>query len=179
MILSTASTAPRDLILGIDPGLKGGIVFLNSNTSKLEAVYDVPTCEVKDKKIMNIYALHNLIEMWATRTRFAVIEKVGAAPHQGVSSVFKFGFTAGATQAAVICNGIAVVNVPPAAWKMGLGMDGPSKDESRELAIKEFPAHANYFKRKMDDGRAEAALIALYGMRSAATASTTEGTKNV
>jgi crossover junction endodeoxyribonuclease RuvC len=37
------------------------------------------------------------------------------------------------------------------------------KDAARGVAIQRFPAMAGAFARKKDDGRAEAALIALYG----------------
>jgi crossover junction endodeoxyribonuclease RuvC len=37
------------------------------------------------------------------------------------------------------------------------------KDTSRQLAMQRFPDYAEKFVRKKDDGRAEAALIALYG----------------
>ena len=39
-----------------------------------------------------------------------------------------------------------------------------SKDASRAEAIRRWPAQAELFARKKDDGRAEAALIAIAGM---------------
>ena len=49
-----------------------------------------------------------------------------------------------------------------------------NKEFSRDRAIKEFPNYKEYFKRKKDDGRAEAALIALWG----ATKNNPQGNNN-
>jgi hypothetical protein len=38
------------------------------------------------------------------------------------------------------------------------------KDMARSKAINRWPAQADKFKRKMDDGRAEAALIGIAGL---------------
>ena len=52
------------------------------------------------------------------------------------------------------------MNIPP-----GQGM----KDLARAAAVRRWPTHASTFARKCDDGRAEAALIAVAGlMRDAA-----------
>ena len=40
-----------------------------------------------------------------------------------------------------------------------------NKDIARNRASKEFPDYKDYFKRKKDDGSAEAALIALWGAK--------------
>jgi crossover junction endodeoxyribonuclease RuvC len=49
-----------------------------------------------------------------------------------------------------------LVGLPP-------GKDG-AKDRSRALAISKWPAHAQLFARVRDDGRSDAALIALAGL---------------
>ena len=49
----------------------------------------------------------------------------------------------------------------PAAWKRAVGLSLASKDASRSEAIRRWPAHAACFARVKDDGRAEAALIAV------------------
>ncbi len=39
------------------------------------------------------------------------------------------------------------------------------KDASRAMACRLFPRHSALFARKKDDGRSEAALLAMYGAR--------------
>jgi hypothetical protein len=41
-----------------------------------------------------------------------------------------------------------------------------SKDGAREMAMRLWPSKSELFKRKKDDGRAEAALLALYLLRT-------------
>jgi hypothetical protein len=44
-----------------------------------------------------------------------------------------------------------------------MGLIGTAKDQSRAKATNRWPGFAKQFSRKMDDGRAEAALLAEYG----------------
>jgi crossover junction endodeoxyribonuclease RuvC len=93
----------------------------------------------------------------------AYVEQVGAMPGQGVSSMFAFGRALGIVEGALAVCGHAIVKVPPQTWQRAMKVRG--KDGSRERAAQEFPQHADLFKRKKDDGRSDAALIALYGLR--------------
>jgi hypothetical protein len=52
--------------------------------------------------------------------------------------------------------------VPPATWKKAMRLKG-GKDESREAAMRLWPASAGLFARVKDNDRAEAALIAEWG----------------
>jgi crossover junction endodeoxyribonuclease RuvC len=52
--------------------------------------------------------------------------------------------------------------VTPNEWKRSFRL-GPSKAEARIAAARLFPGSARYFARVRDEGRAEAALIALFG----------------
>ncbi len=92
-----------------------------------------------------------------------VIEKVHSMPKQGVTSSFNFGFNAGVVQGMAYAFGLPVVLVPPQTWKHFYNLDSDKKKslvKAREL-FKDFD---HYFTRVKDDGRAEAALMAWYGM---------------
>jgi hypothetical protein len=56
-----------------------------------------------------------------------------------------------------------VSQVRPAVWKAQLKVPA-EKDAARYRANQYFPKCSTAWKRKMDDGRAESALIAFYGM---------------
>ena len=83
-------------------------------------------------------------------------------PGQGVSSMFRFGQTVGAIHMAVAAAGLPMQLVSPAVWKRHFGITA-EKGKARSLASQRLPAAADMFTRVKDDGRAEAALIALYG----------------
>ena len=76
--------------------------------------------------------------------------------------MFRFGETYGATQMAVAAHKVPIQYVTPAKWKGHFRLNR-DKGVSRGLATQRFPDCADLFKRVKDDGRAEAALIALYG----------------
>lgn len=151
------------LICGCDPGFTGAIAFLDPGTMEL-TVHDMPTVkDTKGKQIINLMVLAQLLVFPHGHNRImAVIEKVHAMPKQGGSSTFRFGEGYGALQMGLAGHGYELRYVTPSVWKkhFGLNSDG---NASRGLITQRFPSHADTFKRVMDHGRAEAALIALYG----------------
>ena len=94
-------------------------------------------------------------------------ELVGPRPGEGAVGAFGFGRSRGVIEGALAAAGIPVTMVAPPAWKRAAGIapgkDG-AKDAARSEAIRRWPSHAELFARKKDDGRAEAALIALAGL---------------
>jgi crossover junction endodeoxyribonuclease RuvC len=65
-------------------------------------------------------------------------------------------------------HGVPVTFLTPPTWKRLVGIppgrDG-AKDMARSEAIRRWPAHASLFALKKSDGRAEAALIAVAGVK--------------
>lgn len=158
----------RHLILGVDPGLGGALAYYNFKQKTLDALYDIPTTEDgKGNKAVDVYALAAIIQTHAEETLCAVIEDVGAAPKQGLSSTFKFGRISGILAGVVASSFIPIYFVKPAVWKVGMGLqsDGPaSKGRSLDLAKSLFPeAIGQYFTLKKHHDRAEACLIAFFG----------------
>jgi hypothetical protein len=58
-----------------------------------------------------------------------------------------------------------VTIVEPSAWKKFHKLHGKDKEGSRQRALQLFPEADALLARKLDHGRAEAALLALYGAR--------------
>jgi crossover junction endodeoxyribonuclease RuvC len=146
-------SGPSSPILGVDPGITGGIAFLFP-CGKIEAD-DIPVVD----GAVDVDALVRRIREYAPR--LAVIEKAQAMPKQGVVSVFRYGAAYGA-----LCAATAVLEIPtrlvsPRKWKTHFGLD-TDKERSRALAIRLWPG-CGLFERKKDHGRAEAVLIARYG----------------
>jgi crossover junction endodeoxyribonuclease RuvC len=149
------------LIYGIDPGFTGAIALYWPDTGKLE-VHDMPV--MKNPKGKTIINPHGVLDILANKggKSLAVIEQVGAMPGQGVSSMFRFGEGYGHLQMACAASKLALKYVTPATWKKHFNLSR-DKGVSRGVAMQRFPDQAQQFSRVKDDGRAEAALIALYG----------------
>ena len=149
------------LIYGIDPGFTGAIALYWPDTGKLE-VHDMPV--MKNPKGKTIINPHGVLDILANEggKSLAVIEQVSAMPGQGVSSMFRFGEGYGHLQMACAASKLPLQYVTPATWKRHFGLTS-SKGLSRGVAMQRFPDQAQQFSRAKDDGRAEAALISLFG----------------
>jgi hypothetical protein len=145
-------------ILGIDPGITGGIAFLYPNSV---TAFDIPTAggEVDVDELVRVVR--------ANQVEFAVIERANAMPKQGASSTFKYGVAYGALRTVVALCNIPYRLVTPGKWKAHFHLDA-DKEKSRALAIQLWPG-CGYFALKKHHGRAEAALIARYGAETIAT----------
>lgn len=152
-------------IIGIDPGISGGIALVEKTSDGifLRGVWDMPTtCIAGGKRKVNAPMLADIISRFPT-TATVISEQVGAMPGQGVVSMFNFGRAAGIIEGVVAGVGLDLELVLPVKWKRVLDLIGKDKNASRALAAEAFPKQANSFSRVKDDGRAEAALIALWG----------------
>lgn len=161
------------IYLGIDPGLDGALaaitVFGPPINSHFVDIFDTPTVSVartggKYKREYDIAAMQKrLVEIGGT---YAVIEKVHAMPGQGVTSMFSMGYGCGLWEGLLAGLGIPYTRVAPQTWqKTMLRDEGKGKDASRLQAQRLFPARAELFARKKDDGRADAVMLAEYGRR--------------
>jgi crossover junction endodeoxyribonuclease RuvC len=148
------------MILAIDPGAKGALAFFNPATGALELV-DTPTVEVKrGAKTKNEISAQMLAGIIRARSPSeAVVEKVGAMPGQGVSSMFQFGRGVGMIEGVLAALEVPVTYVAPQKWQRDVGARA-GKDGNRQRAAELFPAYAQSFARAKDDGRADAALMA-------------------
>jgi crossover junction endodeoxyribonuclease RuvC len=161
----TSSLNRRHLICGIDPGLSGSIAYYDPLDGYLRHVFDMPIQSTKSgKNEIDAKSLANLIGKLSSETILAVIEDPHAMPEQGVTSTFNFGKGCGIVIGIVAGNLIPFHLTRPSVWKAVMGLSS-DKNLSRKKAIAKWPMHESVFKRKKDDGRAEAALLALFGER--------------
>lgn len=144
------------IIMGIDPGISGAVAFYFPMVPSRISVDDVPVAGGE----INGYELARMIKIH--RPTMAVVEKVGAMPGNGGVSMFNFGRAYGDVRGVISALDVPMHFVTPQKWKKYFGLSS-DKDESRLRAIRMFPAVADSFKLKKHDGRAEAALLALYG----------------
>ena len=159
-------------ILGIDPGLHGGLALIESIAPGGFKMVQVTV------RIMPV-AGHTIqagdIRDWLFNACDGVglhvfIEQVGAMPKQGLSSTFKFGMGYG--QVIGMCQTLKLpfALVTPQKWK-GVVLTGTAKDKDAAVAYcrREFPA-VNLIPERCrvpHDGIADALCIAEYGRRHA------------
>jgi hypothetical protein len=163
---------PYNTYIGVDPGHTGAIAFYCPNTGKMR-IEDMPILARKSgKKEMDAKALADLVGFFNLHAliRCAVYEDVGAMVYidrfgtkrgQGAASSFAFGKSLGVVVGILNAFNIEARGVQPSVWKQLMKLSR-NKDESREMAKTLFPKYADKFRRKKDDGRAEAALLAWF-----------------
>jgi crossover junction endodeoxyribonuclease RuvC len=155
-------------VLGVDPGASGALALLDEDTDTL-VVCDMPTITVQrtgasSRKHHAISEAHLAQLVRELRPDVAWVERVHAMPRQGVSSSFAFGLAYGLIRGVLATLPVPVFLVTPTEWKKEFRI-GADKQQARVLATQMFPLNAKEFSRIRDDGRAEAALLAVFGMR--------------
>ena len=157
-----APTSSFSRVIGIDPGASGAIALLVSGA--LVSVHDMPTVTVERNKAQKRQVCPAGLSMLMQQLNphRATVEKVGAMPGQGVSSMFSFGRSVGIIEGVLAAKQIPVTFTTPQAWQKLSGA-ARGKDGSRQRVMELFPSQANLFARVKDDGRADAVLIALAG----------------
>lgn len=150
------------IYLGVDPGAKGGLAAIDENSKVLFAV------PMSRENLVNyIKKLHyDIIE--TNDGVIACVEKVGAMPGQGVTSMFSFGKSAGFIEGVLESFQIPYQLVPPQTWKKSFSLLHKDKKASIETCKQLFPG-VNLLPtercRKESDGLAESILMALFAKR--------------
>ena len=147
------------MILGIDPGACGAVAIMSDNGYLID-LHDLP--HIEGHGLSEAILAEILREV--DDCKHAFIERVSAMPKQGVASTFKLGVNYGAIRGVCAALGISYSLVTPGKWKRDMGLKA-DKNQARARAAQLWPGAAAQFARKKDDGRAEAALIALWGSR--------------
>jgi hypothetical protein len=144
-------------LLGVDPGVSGAIAYFFPDRPDHIVVQDVP---VVDGQLDPVTLARRIDQM---RPTLAVVERVAAMPKQGVSSTFKFGMAYGMMLGIIATQQIPLHLVTPARWKKAFNLSA-DKEQARALAIRLWPGCEDFALKKWH-GRAEAALIARYGVQ--------------
>ena len=117
------------------------------------------------RRAVNAPLLTEIIAL--SRATRAYVEYVGARPGEGAVGAFAFGRSRGVVEGVLAALSIPVTFLTPPTWKRLVGIppgkEG-AKDAARSEAIRRWPEKAALFARVKDDGRAEAALIAIAGL---------------
>lgn len=156
------------IFIGIDPGLSGALAFWEPSTRAL-AIFDMPTIDVirSNKKRRQIDTALLLSHLSAKTERLmrtdmrAAIELSGVRPGEGAVGAHRNGINWGVAYMALVALKIPHEIVSPQMWKHQ--MRAPADKTSARLRASELmPEHAGMWPLKKHDGRAEAAMIAMW-----------------
>ncbi len=168
-------------IIGIDPGVSGAIAVLDDELRPI-LLEDMPVMARGKKRQVNGAALRELLgshlfeldkdepvvvgRICGHTNAVAFLEDVHTMPKQGVASQGSFMRAAGVVDGVLAALGIPLILVTPQAWKKQYCLLGKEKDDARTMAIRLFPGITSHLLRKMDCGRADALLIARWGVKN-------------
>lgn len=154
-------------VLGIDPGLDGGLAALTPDGLDLRVM---PVVAVGDRRQYDERALVDWLTPYAIRKARVYIELVHAMPKQGVTSTFTFGTGFGLLRGICAGLGLSYELVRPQEWQ-GLLLKGLPRGSEYLAASRLWPRaewRASERSSKAHDGLVDAALIAEYGRRRSA-----------
>lgn len=148
-------------ILGIDPGSCGALAFYDVDEL---IIYDMPFYEITKGKTKRkkFHAEAFLKILKENLCHHAYVEQVSAQPGNGAAAAFTYGWMCGGLETCLIAARVPFTYVTPQRWKKEMSCPA-DKDGARMRASQLLPAFAHNWPLKKHDGRAEAALIALYG----------------
>lgn len=154
------------MIIGIDPGASGACVALDDD-GRIVSHIAMPTYKLGKTTHVNAGALAGWLHQHRD-AREVVVERVGAMPGQGVSSMFAFGHAAGVVEGVVGALGLPLTLVTPQTWKRTHGLIGQDKDAARARAAQLYPAERTFDLVGKGQALADAVFIALHGLRGRA-----------
>lgn len=159
-------------VVGVDPGKKGALTFIDTETCELH-VYDMPLNypnkldNKPGKQLLNIAdAEVDPVEIQECIRRhsatYAALENVWAFGNDGKVGAFSFGYAFGTVATALACNSVRTRKVTPQVWKKNMRCP-TDKSGAIDRAIELIPSSELILGRLKDDGRAESIMIAMYG----------------
>lgn len=150
------------IVCGIDPGHSGAIAFIDTVKRNI-SIFDMPVkTETKTKTRREVAAplLARIIRRNQPTT--AYLEEVWSSKEQQSTNAFTFGDGYGTIKGCLAALDVPLNKVRPQTWKKTTRCP-KDKNEARFRAMELIPVITDVISRAKDDGRAEAALIALYG----------------
>lgn len=154
--------------IGVDPGLGGALAVIDPAEQRV-GIHDTPVMMIQKgtgkrqtkRREYDIPGMRAALLEAAGDGAVAAIEALTPSPKFGTLTNFGLGRGVGLWEGLLVGLEIPYETVKPRRWKAAVGIaTGANKSESRRVAGLMFPAEAHLFKRKSDDGRAEALLIA-------------------
>lgn len=157
------------IVLGIDPGISPAIGALDDKGNLLWSK-DIPAILVGDKNEMNGAAIRESLiggsHVFIEKAQAMPVERedkaTGKKIRQGISSTARYMKSAGIIEGICIGLGIPYTLVSPVSWKRRMLPNMQKGKDASLLRVQQlFPGSVTL---KKDNHRAEAILMALYGI---------------
>lgn len=110
----------NEVVIGIDPGAKGGIAVIDYGGVTL---YPMPPTE---KGVVDL-----IQSLSRYKKKHCFIEKVGSVPGNAARSMFTFGMGVGVLHASLISANVPFELVRPIQWMRGMGIRKKKKTETK------------------------------------------------
>ena len=154
--------------IGIDPGLSGGIAFINSGD---HFAFVMPTISLSKKQVLDNLTVSQLFSGLDHTQCYAILEQQQAMPKQGVTSMFSIGYGFGALKQCLVDFTIPHEVVRAQIWQKEFGISGRkgnTKTQALRICQDLFPyliLLATERSKKPHEGIVDAVLIAEYARR--------------
>jgi len=161
------------MIIGIDPGLHGGLAVLDKEGA-LKHLFDMPIFPVKKGKSTkydyDVVELYKMISKVSSSDSKVFVEKTQGLPSgYGVQASWWLGKCEGLLEGVLVTLKLSYEFVKPQVWQKHFGITrtkGDKKAQSFRIASQLFPsAELKTSRGRKLDGRSDALLIAEWGRR--------------
>lgn len=149
------------MLAAVDPGATGAIAWLDDSGFLIE-VRDLPVQKINGRSVLMPSVLAAMLREPNRMPVHCFLERVATRPGEGAVGAFSFGCGYGMLQGVLATLGVPMTLVTPTTWKRHHKLTA-DKGAARLRAAQLWPGLAAEFTRVRDDGRAEAALLGLYG----------------
>lgn len=152
-------------IVGITPREPGAIAVLHEGKNHVFDIPSMPRGKKKGKNEIDCWSLYLKLEPLSLQHENVVVylEQVSVVPGQDATSVFSMAYNFGVIRGVVASLGFELILVTAQKWKKYFNLTN-DKELSRTTAIRMFPDMSENLQNKKDSDRAEALLIAHYGL---------------
>jgi crossover junction endodeoxyribonuclease RuvC len=161
------------IIAGIDPGNEGAIAFVSFDgvNFSYQGIFDMPTLKTEGKgktkkgnpKIHTVIDEHELRNILTSHSiHHLFLEKAQSMPGQGAPATFNYACSYAIIRGLCVGLQIPYTLIHPATWKRVMMKDMDKGKDSAIVRAKQLFPTADIGKK---DGRAEALLLALYGIK--------------
>lgn len=151
-------------IIGIDPGLSGGLSALTPDGLVLQVM---PVVSAGTRRQLDEQQIVQWLSTFAVKPTRVFIEAVHAMPKQGVTSMFTFGTGWGLVRGICAGLGLSYELIRPQEWQREL-LSGQAKGAEYLVASRLWPLadwRSSERAKNPHDGLVDAALIAEFGRR--------------
>lgn len=156
------------VVVGIDPGQKGGLVTLDGTGT----IVDMRPMPADPREVATFLRLTREACGLSRWPLHVMLEKAQSMPKQGIASAFTYGTHYGELRGILVALELEHTLVPPSAWTKAMHVGtraGEAKVRSMEAARRLKPTEpfkmASSKATKPHDGLVDAYLIAEFGRR--------------